>query len=327
AVALAEAGTSAEALRKLLAKEGSVGELLAKNWELVRELKPAFLLTPQSVGLYLPRTESFDLLVVDEASQVRLLEMAGALARARQVVVVGDAAQLPPHRRDDGGAIAGPSLYQQAVARLPKRALARHYRARHESLMAFANQHLYGGKLSLAPSPADAATPGVRAEYLPKAIYSEQRNLIEAARVVELLLAEAGAESRRTVGVVALTPAQRDLTADLLEHRLSTDPAAAAWCQQLHDAGQPLFVRALEDAQGEERDLIVLSTVFGKSGTSAGVRQNFGVLGRTEGAAALNVMLTRARHELVVVTSLQPDEIVRDEETPRVVVLFRDFLE
>lgn len=326
AARLAEAaGGSAAAVRKLVEKEAGVGELLAKAWEAVRELKPAFLLAPQGVGSYLPRTECFDLLVVDEASQVRPLEMAGALARARQVVVVGDGAQLPP--LGDGSADTGENLLRRACARLPIRTLARQYRARHESLAAFVNQHLYAGQLKVAPSPADAEAPGARAEYLPKAIYSEQRNPLEAARVVELLSAQAGTESTLSVGVVALTPAQRDLIADLLEHRMTAEPALAAWMQQQQAAGHPLFIHALEDVQGEERELILVSTVYGKSGTSAGVRQNFGLLGRPEGGAALNVMLTRARHELVVVTSLQPDDIVRDEATPRGVALLRDFLE
>lgn len=282
------------------------------------------LMSPEAVARHLPRALDFDLVILDEASQITPEAALGALGRARRAVIVGDRNQLPPAEAAAG---KGESILDAAARRLPRRTLGRHYRSRHPALIAFSNRNFYDGRLAVGPAPLPASAAfGVRAEYMAKATCQNQCNAAEAGRIVDLALRHAQTEAL-SLGIVTLTAPQRDWIAALLEQRIARDAAAAAWRQRQQEAGQPLFVKCLEHVQGDERDVILVSATFGRSPGTGGVRQNFGRISRAEGWRGLNVLLTRARQRMVVVTSLRPEEIVLDEATPRGNRLLREFLE
>jgi very-short-patch-repair endonuclease len=167
----------------------------------------------------------------------------------------------------------------------------------------------------------------VRAVYLADAIYENQTNVREAKRVVEAVLEHIETRSDASLGVVTLNIKQRDLIAELLEERLRSNPTAEAYRERWHTEGQPLFIKNLENVQGDERDAIIISTTFGRPSGSHAVRQNFGPISRQGGWRRLNVLFTRARRSVALYTSLRPEDIVMDGTTPEGTKALRNYLE
>ena len=293
-------------------------QLLAEAPQAIAALTPCFLMSPRSVAQYLPAGQQpFDLVIFDEASQVGTWEAIGAIARGRQLVVVGDPRQLPP----TGFFAAAPSTVAETPgseshsildtlldAGLPVLNLAWHYRSRHESLIAFANHRYYQGGLVTFPSPqtTDRAVSLVQVDGL-YARGASQTNSAEAEAVVAEIRArlqgiEPGVLS---LGVVTFNQKQQSLILDLLEVARRADPAL-----DRHFAEtliEPVFVKNLEAVQGDERDLILFSTTFGPD-RQGRLSMNFGPLNQRGGERRLNVAITRARRELRVFTSLRPEQ-------------------
>jgi very-short-patch-repair endonuclease len=158
-------------------------------------------------------------------------------------------------------------------------------------------------------------------------VYENQTNLREAKRVVDAAIEHMLGNPKESLGIVTLNIKQRDLIDELLDSRLrtleQTDAIRDAWTQE----GQPLFVKNLENVQGDERDAIIISTTFGKMPRSGVIRQNFGPISRQGGWRRLNVLFTRARKSVSVYTSLRPEDIVVDRTTPLGTKALRDYLE
>lgn len=318
-----------------------VRKILARAGQAIRALKPCFMMGPQAVAQFLrPAASPFDVVIMDEASQLRPEEALGAIARGRQLVVVGDSKQLPPtsffsrgQTPEDDDTTAGISEAESILDVCtghfhPVRSLRWHYRSRHHSLIAFSNQHFYRGNLIVFPSPfAESRNLGVRAVFLKDATYENQTNVREARRVVDAVVEHIARRPDESLGVATLNIKQRDLIADLLDERLRNTPQAMEFDERWRSSGQPLFVKNLETVQGDERDAIVVSTTFGRPAGSEVVRQNFGPISRSGGWRRLNVLFTRARNSLLVVTSLRPDDIVVDRGTPDGTKALRDYLE
>jgi len=147
----------------------------------------------------------------------------------------------------------------------PTRSLRWHYRSQHHSLIAFSNQSFYQGNLVIFPSPyGQGGRLGVRATYLADAVYEQQTNIREAKRVVDAVAEHVATRPDESLGVVTLNIKQRDLIAELLDERLRTAPGADAYRDHWTAEGQPLFIKNLENVQGDERDAIIISTTFGK---------------------------------------------------------------
>jgi transcription elongation GreA/GreB family factor/very-short-patch-repair endonuclease len=210
----------------------------------------------------------------------------------------------------------------------PTRSLRWHYRSQHHSLIAFSNHNFYRGNLVIFPSPyGQGGKLGVRAVYLADAIYENQTNLREAKRVVEAVVDHIASKPNESLGIVTLNIKQRDLIAELLEERLKSVRGADSFRDHWVVEGQALFIKNLENVQGDERDSIIISTTFGKPAGSAVVRQNFGPISRQGGWRRLNVLFTRAKKSIVIYTSLRPEDIVMDGTTPDGTKTLRNYLE
>ncbi|MCB9539539.1 MAG: DUF4011 domain-containing protein [Myxococcales bacterium] len=328
---------------QLKARHMPIRQLFGRVPTLLRRLKPCALMSPLSVAQFLdPTLEGFDVVVFDEASQIPPWDAVGAIARGRQVIIVGDSKQLPPttffdrggdeeaEQIDDEDLEETESILDEAVAAgLPTLRLGWHYRSRHESLIAFSNRHYYDGELHSFPS-ADDALRGRGLEWapVPDGFYDRggsRTNRGEAEAVVAEIrrLAALPESERPTVGVVTFSVPQQRLIEDLLDEAAAAEPALAAWLTEGDD--EPLFVKNLESVQGDERDVMLFSVGYGPD-ASGRVTMNFGPLNRQGGERRLNVAITRARERLVVFSTLRPTQIDLARTRALGVRHLRDFL-
>ena len=317
-------------------------QLLAEIPSVVLQLAPCLLMSPLSIAQYLSASASnFDIVVFDEASQIPVWDAIGAMARARQVVMVGDPKQLPPTNffsraenadADDGQYEEGDleSILDECLgASLPTRNLSWHYRSRHESLIAFSNHHYYGGQLVTFPSPA---TEDRAVSFHPvQGRYEKggaRTNQIEAKALVADLVGRLKSPgfqaSGLTVGVVTFNAEQQSLIEDLLDAERRKDPGLEPYFSE--EKLEPVFVKNLESVQGDERDIMYFSITYGPD-MAGTVSMNFGPLNRDGGERRLNVAVTRARHELRVFSSLRGDQMDLSRTQARGVRDLKHFLE
>jgi very-short-patch-repair endonuclease len=316
---VAEASEPGILLREAAKKtrQKSVRRLLQEIPNLLARLKPCLLMSPLSVAQYLPADgRRFDLVVFDEASQIGTHDAIGALARGNQVVVVGDSRQLPPTTffQRAGGEDSGDendfdeleSILDEAVAAgLPEQMLGWHYRSRHEALIRFSNDHYYGGRLAVFPAARGRTDDlGISWHPIEGGVYDKARtrtNRAEARALVDHLVGSLLRTSPqvRTFGVVTFSQAQQALVSDLLDEARRTRPEIER--HFAHD--EPVFVKNLENVQGDERDEILFSIGYGPDERGR-VWMNFGPLNREGGERRLNVAVTRARRQLRVFSTL-----------------------
>jgi transcription elongation GreA/GreB family factor len=321
-----------------------IRQLVKRAGRALQELKPCFMMGPLSVAQYLEQGAlRFDLVVMDEASQLRPEDSLGAIARGSQLVVVGDPKQLPPtsffDRMLDAGddededeapaAISGMESILDICQQLftPVRSLRWHYRSHHESLIAFSNHHFYKN-LIVFPSPY-AKNPGlgVKYRYVRGGSYKDRQNVPEAQRVVDAVLEHMIKRPDESLGVVTLNQTQRELIEELLDKKLKVFSEGADYLGRWEAEGWPFFVKNLENVQGDERDVIFISTTFGKAPGTDKVRQNFGPISRPDGWRRLNVLFTRSKRRIELFTSMVPEDIVTDERTPLGTKALRDYLD
>jgi len=321
-----------------------IRQLIKRAGRAIQALKPCFMMGPMSVAQYLEQgVVEFDMVIMDEASQLRPEEALGAIARGKQLIVVGDPKQLPPtnffdrliddpdESEDDSPALfAGSESILDICQQLfhPVRTLRWHYRSQHESLIAFSNHHFYNGKLVVFPSPFERNRKlGVRYRYITDGIYKDRQNFPEAQRVVDHVIEHMMKYPEESLGVVTLNQTQRDLIEDLLDKKLRTIEEAQRFISKWEAEDWPFFVKNLENVQGDERDVIFISTTFGRALGTDKVRQNFGPISRPDGWRRLNVLFTRARRKIELFTSMLPEDIVLEEKTPAGTRALRDYLD
>ena len=339
----------AEALRNELNRRRSamsVRELMDTYGDLITALTPCLLVSPDSVARFFPADRHYvDIVVFDEASQIRVADAVGAMGRGRSVVVVGDPKQMPPtpgagEARGEQTPEADSILTRCLDSGLLQRRLTWHYRSRDESLVAFSNRHYYGGRLLTFPSPltivpgSDAAPGGhgislrrVRGRYFrpeDRARHPHVQpntNPLEAKRVVDEVLrhVEACPDRLPSLGVITFNDRQRDLIENSLREIASPRVIEAL------DARDGLFVRNLENVQGEERDTILFSATFAAN-AQGDLPLNFGVLNHAGGERRLNVAITRARKQIIVFTSFDPQDLHAERTAYRGVKDLRAYL-
>jgi very-short-patch-repair endonuclease len=323
-----------------------IRRLMEKAGLAIQALKPVFMMSPLSIAQFLaPGVFEFDLLVMDEASQIQPVDALGAVARARQVVVVGDPKQLPPtaffakvtgsgpeEDDDDGGRVADiESVLGLFTARgLPTRMLRWHYRSKHQSLIAVSNRQFYESKLFIVPSPFTAeAGMGLRFHRIPQGVFDAggtRTNQIEARIVAEAIVAHAREHPELSLGVAAFSAAQRRAIVDQLEViRRALPPEVESFFQAHH--AEPFFVKNLENVQGDERDVIFISVGYGPTVPGGRVPMRFGPLGSEGGERRLNVLISRAKQRCEVFSSMTDEDIDPDFAASRKgVFAFRMFL-
>lgn len=297
-------------------------ELMAQIPEALTKLTPCLLMSPLSIAQYLQAgTNAFDLVIFDEASQIPVWDAIGAIARGRQVVMVGDPKQLPPTSffdraesgLDDEDVEADlESILDECIgANMPTRNLNWHYRSRHESLIAFSNHAYYDSGLVTFPSPVtnDRAVSlqlvsGAYQKGGARTNPAEAKALV--ADVVARLTTPGFREGGLTIGVVTFNAEQQKLIEDLLDDARRKDPRLEPYFAE--DELEALFVKNLESVQGDERDLIYFSITYGPD-PAGQLAMNFGPLNRQGGERRLNVAITRARHELRVFASFRAEQM------------------
>ena len=287
-------------------------------------MKPCFMMGPLSVAQFLARgRHEFDLLVMDEASQMRPEDALGAIARARQVVVVGDGKQLPPtsffsrmgigneeDNPEDATSLEESESILEAAASIfhPSRQLKWHYRSQHESLVAFSNHRFYGGKLVVFPSPYGSSPDyGVKFFKVP-GVYAGSKNELEAKEVAKAVIEHVKHRKTESIGIVAMNIQQADLIEDCIEKLLKTDPLMQTDWDEFEAAKEDIFVKNLENVQGDERDVIYISITFGPNEHGV-IHKTFGPITGATGWRRLNVLYTRARKRVHVYSSMSGAEI------------------
>lgn len=289
-------------------------KLFAEIPGVLQRLKPCIMMSPLSVSTFLETDEiRFDLVIFDEASQVFPWDAMGAIHRGTQLVVAGDEKQLPPtnffnradieseDEEDDIGDFESILSVSKSIG-MPSKRLRWHYRSRREPLIVFSNRHFYAGELVTFPSVRDATGDAVRLELVPEGRWVDRKNLAEAERIADLVVEHLRTRPEVSLGIIAFNVSQQHAIEDVIYDRRRIDPEIDA----LFDVGlaEPMFVKNLENVQGDERDVILLSMgyAFNESGKFL---KNFGPLTKAGGERRLNVAVTRARDEAVFVASVR----------------------
>jgi very-short-patch-repair endonuclease len=267
----------------------------------------------------------------------------GAIMRSRQAVIVGDTEQLPPtsffkkilddedEEEDDGETISHESILELAKAVFrPSRRLRWHYRSRHSALIKFSNQNIYQNNLVVFPSPTENREDmGLQHRFI-KGQYRAGTNPIEAKEVVKAALRFMRQEPTRSLGIVTLNQKQRELIETELDQALVSMPTAHRyienWLTKNHGL-EPFFIKNLENVQGDERDVIFISTVYGPESIDGPVMQRFGPVSGTTGKRRLNVLFTRAKEQIVTFTSLKASDIKATKESNEGAHLLKCWLE
>lgn len=314
----------------------SIRKLFEQIPNLLPRLCPCMLMSPISAAQYLdPQREPFNIVVFDEASQLPTGKAVGALARGQNAVIVGDPKQMPPTTffatntiDDDNPAIEDlESILDDCLAiNMPQTHLLWHYRSRHESLIAFSNSRFYNNKLYTFPSVNDRASK-VRLVHVDGVFdrgHSRQNQAEAEAILAELQRrCHDPALAKMSVGVVTFNIAQQNLIDDLLTEACKTDPQLEAWA---FESEEPVFIKNLENVQGDERDAILFSIGYGPD-ENGRVYMNFGPLNRDGGWRRLNVAVSRARCEMVVFATLRPEQIDLSRSGAEGVAALKAFLE
>jgi very-short-patch-repair endonuclease len=293
-----------------------IRQLLHRAGPAIQQLKPVFMMSPLSVAQFLkPGGSTFDALVMDEASQIEPVDALGAIARVKQIVVVGDERQLPPtaffkkltgdEDRDEEGddpsiaiqAKDAESILDLCLAKgVPHRMLSWHYRSKHQSLIAVSNKEFYENRLYIVPSPYDAiAGMGLKFRLLKDTAYDRggsRTNPLEARAIAEAVIAHARSNPSESLGVGTFSVSQRQAILKELELLRRANPDLESFFAAT--AGEPFFVKNLENIQGDERDVIFISVGYGKTAEGY-LAHNFGPLSSDGGQRRLNVLISRAK--------------------------------
>lgn len=314
----------------------SIRRLFDQIPDLLTRMCPCLLMSPISVAQYIDADRApFDLVIFDEASQMPTSEAVGAIARGRNVIVVGDPKQMPPtdffstntYDEENADKEDLESILDDCLAlSIPSKHLLWHYRSKHESLIAFSNVKYYDNRLLTFPSPDDLTTK-VHFQYV-NGIYdrgSTRQNRAEAEAIVQEIKARLldSTAVRRSIGVVTFNSNQQSLIEDLLNDLFRENPALETLALE---GEEPIFIKNLENVQGDERDVILFSVGYGPDKTGR-IALNFGPLNRDGGWRRLNVAVSRARYEMKVFSTLRADQIDLNRTSAEGVAGLKAFLE
>lgn len=304
--------------------------------ELLRVVAPCMLMSPFTVSQYLPAVpDLFDIVIFDEASQLPTCEAVPSLARAKSAIIVGDPKQMPPTsffmsvgadednpENDDLESVLDDCL----ALGIPEKHLTWHYRSKHESLIAFSNIMYYSSKLCTFPSP-DALDSKVQFRYVENGVYQRggaKCNKEEADALVKEVLRRLSDPNlrRSSIGVVTFSTPQQVY----IERLLSKAIAENGLEDYAYEREEPLFIKNLENVQGDERDVILFSVCYGPDNMGK-ISLNFGPLNQFGGWRRLNVAVSRAREEMIVFSSMRYSMIDLSRTTSRGVAGLKAFLE
>ncbi len=293
----------------------SIRRLMTDCGVAIQRMKPVFMMSPISVATHLPQGMEFDVVIFDEASQMTTSYALGSLMRAKQAVVVGDSQQLSPtsffSKKSDTDSI----LDRFVSNGCPSMMLSFHYRSRHPDLIAISNTFMYDGGLKPFPSPGThPMARGVRFVSSKGSIYDRgntRSNTGEAkllvAEVARVIVDSTRRNLRPSIGLVAFSLSQKETLEDAWDALLASRSDIRQYCDALPE-GEHVFVKNLEDVQGDERDIVFISVGYGYDGKGV-FKHSFGPVGTQGGERRLNVLFSRARFEMVICANFEPQLI------------------
>lgn len=312
----------------------SIRKLMDQIPTLLPRLCPCMLMSPISVAQYISLdSPKFDIVIFDEASQMPTSEAVGAIARGKSLIVVGDPKQMPPTDFFQKTAVSEEEYYLDDMESIlddcislsiPSRHITWHYRSRHESLIAFSNSQYYDGKLFTFPS-VDDRTSKVTLVPIKGTYLKGGTNKTEAEAIVKEIVSRLKDPELRkySIGVVSFNKQQQLLIEDMLMDILDTKPELK---KAAFDTAEPIFIKNLENVQGDERDVILFSVGYGPD-ENGRVSMNFGPLNQHGGQRRLNVAVSRSRYEMKVFSMLSASDIDLRRSHAEGVVGLKNFLE
>ncbi|WP_296789719.1 DUF3320 domain-containing protein [uncultured Methanobrevibacter sp.] len=320
-----------------------VRKLLEKAGGMIKQIKPCFMMSPLSIAQYLDPTNEelqFDVVIFDEASQVKPEDALGAFMRGKTAVVMGDTQQLPPTSFFDQMSDAdsdeeeATSLDMESILHLcklsfPVKMLKWHYRSRHESLITVSNREFYDNDLLVYPSPSHSDPElGLKFHYNPNTQYlrgASSKNPLEAEDVVEEIFNHFEKYGdTKSLGVGTFSVAQKNAILEALEVKRKEHPEYEPLFSENKE--ERFFVKNLETIQGDERDVILISVGYGYD-QDGKMSLNFGPLNQDGGERRLNVLITRAREKCVVFSNFKAYDMNLTANPPYGVKSLKEFLE
>lgn len=315
-----------------------IRQLVNRAGKALQELKPCFMMSPMSVAQYIQAGQlTFDLVIMDEASQIKPEDALGTVARGQQVIIVGDPKQLPPTsffekitEEEENSDVSilqdSESILEASKNLLTTRILQWHYRSRHESLIAFSNIAFYGSDLVVFPSPfADSPDYGVKFTHV-QGKFVNRRNLAEAEAIAMAAKAHMLQCPSDTLGIVAMNSEQSEHIERAIETLAKDDPQFRSVLEANAKTSEPMFVKNLENVQGDERDVIMISFTYGPMEKGGAVPQRFGPINTAGGWRRLNVLFSRAKKRMHVFSSMRSSDVLVSETSNLSIKALRDFL-
>ena len=312
--------------------------LITQAFESLSRLMPCWMMSPASAAELLPkRPDLFDVLIIDEASQMKPEQAFSLIARSRQLIIVGDRNQLPPTNffqkkneiEDDDLDVEiedNESILELADKVLSKNgcSLGWHYRSKHQSLIRFSNHHFYDNSLTVFAS--NKVGSAVSLVQVTSPLYSAGVNLPEVEQTIAALRRQVAEDPTKSILVATMNQAQTSELKLALDRGIQNDPLLEKFASLHQSTLDELVVKNLENVQGDERDVVIVSTVYGP-GADGRVMQNFGPINKESGWRRLNVLFTRAKHRVIIVSSLTPTDITISANSSRGVRAFREYIE
>lgn len=322
----------------LRSKKQSIDNLMENAGNLVKSIKPCFMMSPTSVVQYLPQDICFDVVIFDEASQLKNVDAMGSILRAEQLVVCGDMNQMPPSNYFETMAENTDYVFDEnivsltnvesilgmASTKMENRTLDWHYRSKHESLIAVPNEMIYDNRFYVHPSPkSDSKDLGLDFIHYEEGVYLTgiRTNPLEAKKIVEDVFDYHSKHPNKTIGIAAFSIPQMDAIQNEIDILLRDNPDAS----NFFSSPEKFFVKNLENIQGDERDAIFLSICYGYN-QEGKFSQNFSQLNKNGGEKKLNVFITRAKEKCSIYANFNPDEIKIAETTSAGVRLLKAFM-
>ena len=317
-----------------------IRKLVMENASHLLNYKPCWMMSPLTLSSYIPfGTIKFDVVIFDEASQMKIENALGAISRASQAVVIGDEHQLPPtsffdvssedEEEEEMEEVGYESILQSAITILPgaQAELLYHYRSTSEDLIAFSNHYIYDDRLITFPAPNK--NKAVQFEFVENGIFDggkngTKRNWIEAQRVAEKCIEHFQSNST-SLGVIAFSKTQEEAIREAVNERIKEFPQLADKFDEVSDKKESFFIKNLESVQGDERDVIIISVGYGPDQNN-NVHNRFGPINSKGGYRRLNVAVTRAKDKVICVSSMKFYQM-NPPETSRGAVLLQKYLE
>ncbi|WP_162628075.1 AAA domain-containing protein [Arcticibacterium luteifluviistationis] len=297
-----------------------IRKLLTQFSDELFDLVPCWMASPETVSAIFPlfKSQEFDLVIFDEASQCYAEKGVPAMLRGKQVVIAGDSKQLQPNDLyrikldedlEESPLLETESLLDFASHFLSKTILRGHYRSKTLDLIDFSNQHFYDNKLKLLPnfSELNAGNPGI--DFIKvSGVWENNQNQIEAQKVLEVVEIIREYDANKTIGVVTFNFMQADLIQDLT--------------QKIPN----LTVKNIENIQGDEFDIVIFSIGYAPN-IKGKILMNFGSLNLQGGENRLNVAITRAKEKIKIICSIMPEDLKVENSAHEGPKLLKAYLE